>query len=314
MPKITIAGHTIYDERQFKAMTGITWHEFEELVPVFHSFLITEHKTRKRSRALGGGRTGKLGGFSEEGSRRKLLFVLVWLKAYPTYDVFSFIVGMHRSRCQRWTTYLLPLLEATLGRKIALPERQIKTVDEFLEKFPGVRDIFIDGTERPVQKPVNKKRKKKLYSGKKKTTTRKHIIAVSENERILILGKSKTGRRHDKRIAERQQILQTIPLSVDAWADTGFAGMQHSRPPDKTHLPHKATKNRPLTNKQKQDNHVIGSFRVVVEHAIGHAKRYRATADIWRGRTPGQDDQVMLLAAGLWNFHLDCKQTMSYTG
>lgn len=305
MSKLVIAGRIIQDERQLKAIAGVSQAEFMSLVPVFHALLMAERHARTRSRTLGGGRTGKLGGLSEDGSAMKLLFLLIWLKAYPTYDVFSFIVGLHRSRCQRWVVYLLPLLEASLGRKLVLPERQIKTVDEFMEKFPGIRDIFIDGSERPVQKPVDPKRKKKLYSGKKKTTTRKHIVATDEHERILILGKSKTGRRHDKRIAERQQILQSIPDAVDAWVDTGFSGFQHQRPPSKTHIPTRASKHHTLTEKERIENQVIGSFRVVVEHAIGHMKRYRATADIWRSRTPGQDDRAMLLAAGLWNFHLN---------
>lgn len=302
---LTIAGRTVYDDRQLKALTGLTVAEFQDVLSVFHRLILTDHQARVRTRAVGGGRTGKLGGLSEEGSALKLLFVLIWLKAYPTYDVFSFIVGQHRSRCQRWVMFLLPVLEASLGRKIALPERKIASVEEFLERFPGVRDIFIDGSERPVQKPVDPKRKKKVYSGKKKTTTRKHVIVADEQERILILGKSKTGRRHDKRIAERQQILQTIPDNVHAWVDTGFLGMEHTRPPGTTHIPTRATKYHKLTGQEKANNHVVGSFRVVVEHAIGHMKRYQAAAAIWRGRTPGQDDQVMLLAAGLWNLHLN---------
>lgn len=309
-----VAGKKIQDERQLKALTGVSLTEFQDILAIFHQLIVANHRNRQRTRVVGGGRTGKLGGLSENGSAMKLLFILIWLKTYPTYDVFGFIVGLERSRCQRWVIFLLPVLEASLDRKIVLPERKITSVEEFQEKFPGVKDVFIDGSERPIQKPVDSKRKKKVYSGKKKTTTRKHVMAVDEHERVLILGKSKTGRRHDKRIAERQQLLQAIPDEVDAWVDTGFSGMQHTRPPDKTHIPTRASKHRALTDKEKANNHIIGSFRVVVEHAIGHVKRYKAAADIWRSRTPGQDDQVMLLAAGLWNLHLNHRAGIVSTG
>ncbi|WP_440864254.1 hypothetical protein [Symbiopectobacterium purcellii] len=38
----------------------------------------------------------------------------------------------------------------------------------FFRAFPGVKGVFIDGTERPVQKPKNLRRRKKMYSGKKR--------------------------------------------------------------------------------------------------------------------------------------------------
>ncbi|WP_440864905.1 hypothetical protein [Symbiopectobacterium purcellii] len=60
----------------------------------------------------------------------------------------------------------MPVLEMTLGRECVLPARQIRSAEEFFRAFPGVKDVFIDGTERPVQKPKNLRRRKKMYSGK----------------------------------------------------------------------------------------------------------------------------------------------------
>ncbi|WP_157832668.1 hypothetical protein [Candidatus Regiella insecticola] len=45
---------------------------------------------------------------------------------------------------------LLPVLEMTLGHECVLPACQIRSMREFCQAFPGVRDVFIDGTERPV--------------------------------------------------------------------------------------------------------------------------------------------------------------------
>ena len=177
-----------------------------------------------------------------------------------------------------------------------------------MEKFPEASEIFLDGLERRIQKPRNLKRRKKLYSGKCKATTRKNVVITNDRKKILILSPTKSGRRHDKRLADKLSLVERIPENVTILADTGFQGIQavHTN----CLLPMKATslKNKPLTRIQKQENHVIASFRVVVEHAISGIKRMKAASDIYRNRLPNLDDTFMLLSAGLWNFHLQQTQ------
>ena len=292
----------IRDDRQAKALTGCTLAMLYELLPVFNQLFTEVIAGRipldKRQRAIGGGKKGVL-----KTTEDKLVFVLLYLKAYPTYDVLSAIFGLDRGPACRRTQQLLPVLEATLGRKIVLPERKITSIEEFYQKFPEARDVLVDGSERPIQKPKDLKKRKKVYSGKKKTTTRKHIVMSNPNKRILVLGKSKTGRRHDKRIMERQQLLDYVPPDVTAWMDSGFIGAE--RVHANSQICAKATKNCPLSDTQKRNNRVISAFRIPVEHAIGGMKRMNAAADIWRNRLPGLYDQVMLISAGLWNFYLE---------
>lgn len=305
-------GFKIYDERQLRAVIGMNFQEFTELAKVFHRALYEHFASKPRIRAVGGGKRGVLGGFDESSAARRLLAVLIWLKAYPTYDVFGFILGIRRNTAHKAIVLNLEILEKALGRKFVLPERKINSVEEFMEKFPGVRDIFIDGSERPIEKPKDQRKRKKVYSGKKKRTTRKHIIVVDEKERILILTKSKTGRRHDKKLAERAGLFDVIPLLVHIWLDTGFLGiLKHPKiPPKNVHIPTKATKCHKLTKEEKGENRIVSHFRVVAEHAIGHVKRYRAASDIWRAKTGGADDKVMLIASGLWNFHISQRQVV----
>ncbi|MDR2781130.1 MAG: hypothetical protein LBB21_01555 [Holosporaceae bacterium] len=92
------------------------------------------------------------------------------MKAYPTFDVAAFIFGTVRSVTFEWKSKLLPVLKRALGRVVTLPKRQIRSVDEFLQLFSGVRDIFVDSTERPVQRPRKSKGLRCKYSGKKEKT------------------------------------------------------------------------------------------------------------------------------------------------
>lgn len=294
----------IRDDRQAKALTGCSLAMLGELLPVFNQLF----RDRPRSfpvahaRSYGAGRTGVLPTIED-----KLIFILLYMKAYPTFDVLSSIFDLDRGPACRRVQQLLPVLEAALGRKIVLPARKITSIEEFYQKFPEARDVLIDGEERPIQKPKDQKKRKKVYSGKKKTTTRKHIVISTPAKKILVLGKSKTGRRHDKRIVQRQQLIENLPPDVTAWMDSGFVGADKLH--ENSQICARATKNHPLTSAQKQNNRVISAFRMPVEHAIGGMKRMGAAANIWRNRIEGMDDQVMLVAAGLWNFYLEHTET-----
>ncbi len=287
------------DDRQMKAVIGMGKEEFEALLPAFSQAWYVELKflRKDRKRKLGGGKKGALPTMED-----KLFAILLFLKTYPTFDVLGFLTGRERTRACRSTHFLLKVLERTLGKHLVLPERKITSVEEFFEKFPGVKDVFLDGTERPVQRPKNAKKRKKLYSGKKKRFMRKNIIGSDENKKILYLSRTKSGRRHDKRLADKAGIIRAIPEDVTAWVDTGFQGMGSDHP--NTMIPLKATKKHPLTEEQKQNNRIISGIRVIIEHAIGGMKRMKAASDIYRNRIANTDDRLNLLSAGLWNFHL----------
>lgn len=289
----------LYSNRACLSLTGLRVAEFQDLVESFRLNWEEYAHSRKpnRKRKIGGGRTGQLGTVEE-----KLLFALFYLKSYPTYDVLAFIVQFHRTRACQWALTLLPILEKTLGRKLVLPERKISSVEEFLRKFPEAKDVFGDGSERRIQRPKSRKRQNKTYSGKKKTHTRKQIVLADEHKRILVLTPTKSGRRHDKRLADKIGIFQNLPPNVTAWLDTGFQGVKKDHP--NTLIPRKKTRAHPLTEEDKQENRLISSFRVIVEHAIGGMKRYQSMQHPYRNRKPRLDDLFSLLSAGLWNYHL----------
>ena len=66
----------------------------------------------------------------------KLFYILFYLKSYPTFDLASILFDMDRSQAHYWAHRLQPILEATLGEKKALPERQINSFQAFIECFP----------------------------------------------------------------------------------------------------------------------------------------------------------------------------------
>ncbi len=285
-------------ERTAKALIGLTPAEFWNLVPLFEANFWEQRVVNlpKRKRKVGGGRKGLLPTPAD-----KLFAALFYLKCYPTFDVFGLVFNFERSRSCRNVHLLLPVLEKTLGRQLVLPQRQIHSMQEFYDLCPDLKDIFIDGTDRRVQRPKNPKRQNRLYSGKRKTTTRKNIVVTDQNRKVLFLSPTKSGRRHDKRLLDKIGV-ENIPSEVTAWIDTGFMGLQKTHP--NVQMPARGTKKKPLTQGERENNRLISHFRVKVEHAIGGIKRLRAVTDVYRNHKPNFDDKLMLLSTGIWNYHL----------
>jgi hypothetical protein len=279
-----------------KSLTGVTIQEFNQLLPTFESILLETACAKKRKRKPGGGRNGKI-----KDAKNKLFFILFYFKVYPKFALAGFIFDVDESRPCRWKEELMPILEKTLGRKLVLPERRIDSMEEFIQKFPGVKDIFGDGTERRTQRAKDYDRQKKNYSGKKKCHSRKNIIWNDENKKILIVSPTKAGKTHDKRMVDKENILRYIPPWVTAWFDSGFQGAKDVHP--NSLIPKKETKKKKLTSAEKAENRVIAGIRILSEHAIGGIKIFDCLTNVYRNKR-GQDDKFILLCAGLWNFHL----------
>src|SRR5215470_4363959 len=138
----------VHSPRALLALTGVSRAEFEQLEGRL-TVVVGEQRTRRRYRRQpGAGRKHTL-----RTLRAKLFFLLFYLKCSPTFDVAGLVFEVDRSRACRWVGEWLPRLEAVLGQAAVLPARQIRSVEEVLQRFPEVHDLFLDGTERPTQRP-----------------------------------------------------------------------------------------------------------------------------------------------------------------
>jgi hypothetical protein len=128
----------------------------------------------------------------------------------------------------------------------------------------------------------------------------KNNVLAQPDRRILWLSKTYTGSVHDKKIADLQPL--HLNKGITLWQDTGFLG--HSPEGITIKMPTKKPKGKELTEAQKRENKAISSIRVVVEHAIGGAKRCRIIKDRYRCHKLFFDDLIMELACGLHNFRI----------
>lgn len=287
----------LHNPRLLKAVLGITKKEFEVLLETFSAIYHEKQTKKKRQRAIGGGRKGNFKGVDQ-----KLFYALFYLKVYPTFDVAAFIFNSSKTRTHEWKNIALPLLEKTLGRKLVLPKRKISTLEEFKQAFPEIADVFLDGTERKIQRPKKPKNNKKNYSGKKKHHSRKNVLMSNEKKKVLYLSPTKPGKMHDKKITDKAGLISRIPADVTIWSDTGFQGIQKQH--QNVLMPKKKPRGKSLTLAEKQNNQTISALRIVVENAVAGIKRYNCLNHAFRNKN-GSDDIMMNICTGLWNFHLE---------
>ena len=285
------------NKRLTRAVLGVKKETFEKLLVIFRQILQEESLKKDRKRALGGGSNGNI-----KDPRKKLFFILWYLKVYPTFDVSAYVFGSSKSRTHQWVHKILPILEKTLGRKLVLPKRRVSSVEEFFALFPEAKEVMLDGVERPTVRNQKSKQQRKHYSGKKKRHTRKNLILTNSKKKILILTPTKHGKVHDKKMADKNLLASRIPEEVSLLVDTGFQGIQKQHA--NTLIPKKKPRGGYLTETEKSWNSLISSVRIKVEHAIGGIKRFGAVAHIFRNKN-GLDDQFMNICSGLWNMELE---------
>lgn len=150
--------HNALNERQYKAATGLSKEQFEELFSIFEPLY-----------------TPKAGNpYNEEkkpvlaDKREALFFILHYYKAYPTLQNLGLYFGFSDYAASTYLELLKPLLKAALLRISPVRSAVFKDQQEFDKAFEGVGEIYIDVTEVPVERPQNNDLQKEKYSGKKK--------------------------------------------------------------------------------------------------------------------------------------------------
>ncbi len=284
-------------DRLVRALTGLNRKALDALLPAFSSVYDQQLLQHARQRAVGGGRKARL-----DTPQKKLFYILFYFKCYPTFDLAGLLFDIDRAQAHYWMHRLQPILEAALGQKMALPERKLTSIEEFIARFPDVERVMIDGTEGPIQRPQDPEQQKLNYSGKKRRHTRKHLAATDPAKRVLLLSKAREGKLHDKKFHDEEDIAGSVPDEIPVDLDLGFLGVDKQY--GNIRIPHKKPKGGELSQEQKAENRALSQLRVVCENAFAGVKRYGAVSAVYRNRIEEFDDHLMLTAAGLWNFYL----------
>ena len=163
-------GLQIRDERQMKALTGLSQAQFDPLLSAFSEiYRATQQKTYEegvaagtRRRHPGGGSKGKLPPMAE-----KLQFVLYYYTTYPPFDALGMQFAMARSKAHENLHKLSPILYDTLVSLDLMPYRELTTPEELKAALQGEERLLIDATERAYHRLTDDVKQREHYSGKK---------------------------------------------------------------------------------------------------------------------------------------------------
>lgn len=269
--------------RLFKSLFGVTVAEFADLyakvLPEWAEREVARLNARPRQRAIGGGRKYNLA------LRERLLMTLLWLKLYLNTDVLGWLFGVDKGTVSRNVRNLLPTLqalgEATLGWATPPQRGQTKNWAQALAAYPDLFAI-VDATEQPVRRSGDADTQRAHYSGKKKRHTRKTQIIVNEHGVIRDVSTSTPGSVHDLEHFRQSGAAAHIPATIGVLGDAGYQGLHQELPDHSVGTAHKARRNHPLTQGEKDINREFSSTRIIVENTLGEIKHFKILAERFR--------------------------------
>jgi len=212
-------------QRKLLALTGLTSKEFSMLLPVFSELYEqaradTTQSGMVRQRAVGGGRKGQL-----RMPEQKLLFILVYQKAYPLQTLLGEVFELSQPRVNYWVHHLLPFLKQALETLEVMPERRPSQFADYESSKGKATELIIDGTDRRRQRPQSPEKQALHYSGKRKAHSDKNVVVVNaKTTRVGYLSQTYAGKIHDKKIADQEALC--YPRHTILYKDTGFQGYE----------------------------------------------------------------------------------------
>lgn len=293
--------------------TGLNPAQFSliasRLKPLWERTELKRLSRPNRKRVIGAGRKYKL-----ETIEDKLLLILMFYRLYVNYDLLEVLFDSENSQIYRLMAKLEPLVEraadpyfAGLLQRVHHEDRRIKTIEEFIERFPDLKDIILDATEQRRQKPKGEKKQRPYYSGKKKLHTLKTGLVVNPQGKILALTRTTGGRTHDLKLFRQDITYQQLPQKSNKLGDLGFEGMLKDKIPN-TALPIKRRRREgktiKLTDEEKEFNRNHAKVRVMVEHVIARLKKYQVLSQTYRSAET-RYNRIFRNITSLINFRLE---------
>ncbi len=256
-------------KKRFHYIAGVSEVRYDEMVKKLEPYWDREVTKRKVKE----GRPYGVGGLEDH-----LLVLLILYRCHITQEFLGLLYRVDKATISR-----------SLGRieKIAVRVLGIQPRIEVSQE--EAQFLLFDCTEQRIERP--QRNQENWYSGKKKAHTLKTEMIVTAKGRIAYVSQPLPGRIHDIEVRRQGP---PLPKGSRGHVDSGYQGYQLEHP----HLeyPYKKSKNKALTDEERDYNRALSSFRVGVEHAFARVKTFRVLSDRYRYPRPKYHTKFSIIA------------------
>ncbi|MDJ0647769.1 MAG: transposase [Xenococcaceae cyanobacterium MO_188.B19] len=275
--------------KEVKRLLGIDYEQLEQLIEqgkILHQIKqesIEKHKTRIIK--AGGGKPAKL--LLEE----QIILTIIYLRHNLTFQVLGLLFQVSESTAHNlfnyWQDLLREGLPSSLLEQIKKSQENEETVLEQLEEY----ELIVDSEEQDITRPSEYQIQKKYYSGKKKSHTFKNqFIVLPSGKDIVDVVVGRPGPVSDINLCRER--LKLFHPQQKLIGDKAYIGEAQIRTPDKK------PKNQELTELQKEQNKILSSQRIFVEHVIRIVKIFKVAQERFRLKKD-RYSEVLLTICGL---------------
>lgn len=288
-----------------KQVLGISYDQFIDLVKCAKQCHEEEQFKREESKVRihrrGGGRKELLS------IPEQVCLCLFYLRQIPTFEVLGIMFGVSKTKANDtfhyWRQILRQILPSSLLEQVENPKGDLMIVQEILTNFK----LLIDSLEQPIYRPSDNEEQKKFFSGKKKEhTVKNQIVSLPKGKDIIDVNASAPlsvnpersrgvkvgfpGPTADIKLFREQQ--RKFDEQQEFEGDKAYQGGINIT------TPHKRKRKQKLNEQQKEENKILSSKRIFVEHLIRVVKifqiasqRFRLSADVY--------NEIILVVCGL---------------
>ena len=261
------------NDKDFKRATGIEREIFEFQVAVLEDAYKEKHKK--------GGRETKL-------SREDMLLLTYsYYKDYTTFLKLGMYFDLDESNAYRCIAWVESILQPYMKE------------DFDISKLSNKKEYIVDVTECPVQRPKIQEIQREYYSGKKKKHTIKIQLIIEEDTKKIVYVAFDKGSVHDFQLFKEST--KNIDKDISMIGDSGYQGLNKIL--SKSITPKKKSKNNPLTDEDKELNHLISNIRISVEHVNCQLKKFKILSERYRNRKNTFTSRALFLCS-LYNLSL----------
>ena len=262
------------NDTKFKRAIGVKREIFE-----FQVAILEEAQSKKH---IHGGRPPKLE------IPDILLLMYGYLRDYNTFLKLGMYFGIDESNAYRWIVWSESVL------------KKYMTEDFDISKLDKNKEYIVDVMECAVERPKVQEIQREYYSGKKKKHTMKIQLIIEEDTKKIVYVAFDKGSVHDFTLFKDST--KIIDKEIPMLADSGYQGLDKIM--SKCLTPKKKSKLHPLTDQDKDLNHLISSIRIAIEHVNSQLKIFRILSERYRNRKHTFISRALFLCS-LYNFCLD---------